>query len=465
MVVNPGEYVGWKVKVATASGRKTAAMDIVVWNLSNPAGANQISTTPGNTFVVDDDNNYNTTDVTPDAISLVEQVVVSNEPTAYSAGTYFTISGINTPITLRFTRDSLTETGLVPTRRTIIGKSTNGGVSYSETNLGAATGAFVDLTASAGDRFFLKGYVETSSGRGQARWRNIVTNQTTGQVLGSAFVDITVDDDNNYNVADITPDPIAPSNQTISLNADAGYTAGASFTISGINAPITLRFSTSLSSTSGNVSSRQYVVGRTTAGGAYSEWFTNVGSTRDVTVNNGDTIVVKGYLATSSGVASSTWSWTASNQTAGGTALGGASITMTADADNNYNVADITPNAISPSNQSNTYSGTEAFNAGTYFTISGINTPITLRFTMSSLSLSGEVSMAQSIAGRTTSGYTEHFYGQSKSVDIIANNGDQFFVKGYVNGSGPGSASWNWTVRNQSAGVNLATRSISITLT
>lgn len=43
-----------------------------------------------------------TVDVTPDPISLSDQSATSNDPSAYTAGTFFQITGINTAITLRF---------------------------------------------------------------------------------------------------------------------------------------------------------------------------------------------------------------------------------------------------------------------------------------------------------------------------------------------------------------------------
>jgi len=459
--VPEGTYVGWKIRVATSSGRKTAAMRMVIWNLSDAAGPTQINITPLSTMVVDADDNFNI-DVTPDAFSLPSQSAVTNEPDGYTGGAYFTINGINRPITLRFTRDSLVENGLLPTRRTVIGKSTNGGASYTETFLGAAAGAVVDLSASPGDMFFIKGYLVTSSGRGTASWRNIVTNLTAGQQLATTTVNLTVDDDNNYNVADTTPDAIAPSNQSLSVAGSSAYTAGTTFAVSGINTAITLRFANSLTSSSGSVSTRQMVVGRTTSGGAYSEWFIAVpNGTVDVVVNNGDQIVVKGYLVTSSGIASSVWAWTVRNQTAGGLQLASATVSQTVDNDNNYNVADIVPNAISPGNQTQNFAGSEGFTAGSYFTISGINAPIQLRFSTSGRSVTGQVTSTQMVVGRTTSGATEQFVNVgSSTTTLTANNGDQFFVKGYINTIGAGSAQWSWSVFNVTAGQSLGSASV-----
>jgi YD repeat-containing protein len=139
--------------------------------------------------------------------------------------------------------------------------------------------------------------------------------------------------------ADTTPDAISPADHSLTADVDESFTAGSSFTVSGITAPITLRFGSSLISTSGNVSSRQMIVVRTTAAGVREEWFVAApAGTLDVTANNGDQFTIKGFLATSSGRASTSWRWTVSNQTAGGAQLGTATVTQTVDNDNNFKV-------------------------------------------------------------------------------------------------------------------------------
>lgn len=275
------------------------------------------------------------------------------------------------------------------------------------------------------------------------------------------------------NQVDLVPDAITSLAVVNGVsNADQEWFGVDYRRITGIDAPVTLRVERY--SYSGNADTVELWAVRSPD----SVNWTNVGyadargselAYYDMVVNPGEYIGWKVRVATASGrrtVAMDVVVWNLSNPSGPNQISTTPGNTFVVDDDNNYSVTDITPNAISPSNQSNAYAGvTDAFNAGTYFTISGINTPIVLRFTMSGLNLSGDVYMAQSIAGRTTSGYTESFYSQGQSVDIVANNGDQFFVKGYVNGSGPGSASWSWTVTNHSAGVLLASRSISITLT
>jgi hypothetical protein len=119
------------------------------------------------------------------------------------------------------------------------------------------------------------------------------------------------------------------------VDVDESFTAGSHFTISGISAPIALRFTSSLISASGAIGSRQMVVVRTTAAGMTQEWFVAApGGVFDITANNGDQFIVKGFLATSSGRASTSWQWTVSNQTNGGQQIGTATVTQTVDNDN-----------------------------------------------------------------------------------------------------------------------------------
>lgn len=328
--VPEGTYFGWKIRAATNIGRKSAAMRIVVRNMSDAAGPTVINTTATSTVTVDADDNYNV-DVVPDAFTLGNQTAVTNDRDLYTAGAFFTITGINRSITLRFTRDSLVQNGNLPTRRTIIGKSTNGGQSWTESTLGAAAGAYVDLTASAGDRFYIKGYLVTDSGRGTASWRNIVTNQTTGQQLATTMVNMTVDDNNDYNVADVVMDSVALYNQNTAHSSANAFNAGATFTVTGINRPITLRFNSGDLTTSGSPTKVEMVAGRTTSG--YVEVFRTVnGAAVEITANNGDQFFVKGYVESSPGVRTTVqWNWFLTNITAN-QYMGSANIKQTTNA-------------------------------------------------------------------------------------------------------------------------------------
>lgn len=336
ITVSNGATFICKVSAATAAGRKTTTGTVRVINLTD---GNKVIGTFNVNVTVDADDNYYPPDYTPDPTSWPNVSWSTN--TNYVYGAYNsngpTITGINRNIVLRFQFTSASSNTTWQNLE-IVNHSHN----THATITNYTTNSYVDVIVANGETFIAKVSCGSDSGIRNTSGTVRVTNLTTGQILGTFTINVTVDADNNYNVADPNPNPISPNNQTQSVNAEASYTAGTTFTVSGIDTTITLRFTNSLNSSSGNVSSRQMIVGRTLAGGGYSEWFRAVpGGSVDVAVNNGDTIVVKGYLATSSGTASSTWTWYVTNQTTGGNQLGSATVTQTVDADNNYNVSNL----------------------------------------------------------------------------------------------------------------------------
>lgn len=346
VTVQPGWSVGYYAHAITNSGRKSASWQMVVWNLSNPGGSVQISSQPVSA-VVDADDNYGNADYTPNPISLSNQEMVTDEWEGYTAGTFFQITGINQPITIRISRGTSTDFGWPSggTRRMVIGQSTNGGSSYAETNMGALS-APLDFTANNGDWFFLKGYFNTVAGRGGSSWTTTVANATTGVTLGSALIKGTVDNDNNYNVApvdDFTMDAVSLPGVGLNTNDPSGYTNVQMFQVTGINRAVNLRFTrsgvgTGMTMVGNIIYSRQYI-GHTTDGGA--TWATHLlmaaaGAEVNFTVNNGDYVSYYGYVETSSGRASASWYSEISNTTAG-QYLGYFDASGTVDADDNFN--------------------------------------------------------------------------------------------------------------------------------
>lgn len=206
--VSSGDSLYFYVDGSTTSGRRTLSATVEVRNMTTDTVLDTFTVSG----VVDDDDNFNvapTPDYTPNPISLSDQTMVTDDWEGYTAGTYFQITGINQPITIRISRGTSTDN--MPnggTRRMVIGKSTNGGASYAETNMGAAS-APLDFTANNGDWFFLKGYFNTVAGRASSSWPFTVTNATMGTTLGTATITGTVDNDDNYNVS--TPPPIVVS--------------------------------------------------------------------------------------------------------------------------------------------------------------------------------------------------------------------------------------------------------------
>ena len=330
--------------VGTSAGTGTLSYTVTVTNQST--GGTVLDTFTVNQ-TVDADNNHNVTptpDFTPNPISLTNQSVVTNEWEGYTAGAFFQIVGINQPITIRITRGATSDSENIFTRRLVIGKSTNGGVSYAETNMGALS-APLDFTATNGDWFFLKGYFNTNAGRGSASWPVTVSAVEAGVTLGSITVSGTVDNDNNFNVPDYTMDGVSLGAASLYTNDPSGNTSIPLFQVTGINQPVNLRFTRSGVGTGmtleGNIIySRQYI-GHTTNGGA--SWNTYLltaaaGQQVNITVNNGDYISYYGYIETSGGRARAAWYTEITNTTAG-QYLGYFNVDGTVDADNNFNVS------------------------------------------------------------------------------------------------------------------------------
>lgn len=320
--VQPNEYVGWKVRVATNSGRKTAAMTIVMWNLSDPSGPVQMTNTSGHSFVVDDDNNYNMLDVTPNAMNFPNISWSTNDNAVYGAfnSNGPTVSGINTSITLRF--ECTARGGNVDYREIFIqDQSGNTYASASAFNVGT----FRDVVVNNGSNFIIKFSGSTNSGTKThtSTWR--VTNQNTGAVIDTFTISVTVDADNNYNVTDATLNSISPPFDKLTWYDNEAFTAGSSFNVSGINTTVTLRFNTSNRVNNGAILTAQIWVVRQRPGNYYEDYRMVPNNSLDVTVQNGDTITVKGYASGNNTPAEVTWNWSVRNQTTGGNVIGGSS--------------------------------------------------------------------------------------------------------------------------------------------
>lgn len=246
VVFQPNSRLHYVIDSVTFSGIKSNAFDLVVWNLSNPGGAAQLSNRRM-TLTVDANDDWNKADYTPDPISVPNLTgYVTNDPALNTDGRFFQITGINATTYLRFTRDSLVQSGGIFTRRLYIYKSTTGsGGPWTQYQLGAAAGAYTDIPFNNGDWCYVAGYIDTSAGIGSASWRNYIDFHDTVTVLGRlATFDIsgTVDADNNYNVGpDLTPDPLTGFGDVWAVTNDPTVWTGPVATITGISQAILLR--------------------------------------------------------------------------------------------------------------------------------------------------------------------------------------------------------------------------------
>lgn len=330
-----------KISMGSTQGRRNLFATIRVTNLNNNTVISEYTVN----ITVDADDNYYPADLVPDPITLNNQSSASNEPASYNAGTFFTITGISQQITLRFTRDSLTQGGDVFTRRTIIGRSTNGGASYDEYWLGAAAGMVVDLPANNGDRFFIKGYVDTNSGRAWANWRNIVTNLSTGDVLGSAYIYLEVDADNNYNIPDYTLDNVTIADFLPNTVNEVAFGAPRTFQVTGINRTVQLQLNRYDTVNTGQIAYSRLMLrtARSYNGPNNGVWDDSWGTLEgngaiNFTVNNGDWVELKIEIRTNSGLATTYYTANIFNNSAGGVVVS-FKTDGKVDSDNNFNRA------------------------------------------------------------------------------------------------------------------------------
>lgn len=98
VTVNNGDKIHYAVDARTNGGRKTGAMNMVVWNLSQPGGSAQVSNRTAN-MTVDNDNNYNvggtvTATDWPGTGVWVGMTNGSSQMPNYAVGQARTISGL-----------------------------------------------------------------------------------------------------------------------------------------------------------------------------------------------------------------------------------------------------------------------------------------------------------------------------------------------------------------------------------
>lgn len=183
-VVN-GTRVAFNPRAVTNSGRRSGQCDLVIHN--NTSG-HMIAQTVGNTFVVDNDDNYNVApDYTPDPLNWFDAGLSTPDSVVWADTNTLTISGINQPITLRGTLSNSTGTGAGELEIWVNGQWRGG--STNENN-----GSWTAATVNNGDQVMWRVYIQ---GNGY-RYRNVtvtVTNQTTGgQALDTFNVGLTIGD-------------------------------------------------------------------------------------------------------------------------------------------------------------------------------------------------------------------------------------------------------------------------------
>ena len=266
-------------------------------------------------------------DYTPDPITLGNIGFYTNDDYG-NANTAFTVSGINQPITLNIAASGITENfadGYVYVR---VNSTIVGNIHWAETGAGS-----VNVSVSNGDLVTLYVDARTLSGAQSGSATISVSNATEGGALLSSFgFTGTVDADNNYNVADIVPNPLDWNDIYFSENDNYGYGVTDTLTISGISQPITLNVAVS-DIVEDFYDGYLYIVINGSNGPSVHYAYTGAGSF-NVNVSNGDQVSFYMDGNTLGGIKSGTANVTVRNVSNGDAIIDTFSFSGTADADN-----------------------------------------------------------------------------------------------------------------------------------
>jgi len=335
--------------------------------------------------------------ITPDAFSFGDATSSTNDPTGFVGVDSRKITGITQPITLRVER--FTYSGNLSTFTLLVYKGPGATGPWTQVGALDATGAatrYIDFSISDGEWFYYYAYGETTSGRRSGRFDVQIWNETAGHIgLTIGRLTLTVDADDNFNVADYTPDPFSFGDASEVTNDSAGYVGVGSRQITGINRTVTLRVERF--NYSGNLTTAVTYVYR--GPGPNGPW-TKVAeidsrgsATRyvDFTVNNGDWVYYYAYGDTSSGRRWGQWDIAFWNESVGHVSLTGGRLTLTVDNDDNYNVADYSLNYMDFGNIWFDTPDGGYYTYNNYQSVSGINQPVTVAVQIANYSVSGPI--------------------------------------------------------------------------
>lgn len=378
-VFEPNTRLHYVIDSVSASGIRQYEFDLVVWNLSNPGGAAQLSNKKI-TITVDADNNHRVPILSPSA-SNYYLTVNSNDHDVQTNASFHQITNLvggNTR--LRFSRVHEGIYGQVDLQLQRVFKSTTGsGGPWTEYPIGY--NEYVDIDFNNGDWFYTMARARTASGAAGVAWNTYVTNYYSGNLVGSFYSNLQIDQNNDYNVVDATPDTVSwPNISWVTNNNEVG---GGAFntngpTLVGFNQPISLRFECIAQSS--NTDYRGFVV-TNHAGSSYGS-IDNfvVGSSLTINnINSGATFTAKVSAYSAGGLRETSATWRVVNTTTN-QEIGTFTTFVRVDADNNYMFA---PTLIDLNYTSNdNYAGV----SGPMQTIAGTGQNVQLRFTLSNVS-------------------------------------------------------------------------------
>lgn len=182
----------------SSMGRKTAQMDLLIWNLSVAPNVN-LGGSVANTFAVDNDNNYNIISTTGGG----NTAGVTNDATIETAWAYLGVHGAVGGRTIRVTRSAATTTGNLNNNTVIIAhRPYSGGTT---TYLELAPSSYLDI-AITGD-WMISYLIRAGTSSYKATTSSTLTfrDLTRSVNFYTATASATVDNDNNYAPAGINP--------------------------------------------------------------------------------------------------------------------------------------------------------------------------------------------------------------------------------------------------------------------
>lgn len=441
----PGENVQFVARAVSADGaQRSGSYTVTVQNITTGQAVDTFSVTQAAAAP----------DYTPDAFNdFTDQNAVTNDPTIWF-GPAQLITGINRPITLRVERYNYS--GNFDVIAVNVYRDSGAGWvhqgSFDPRN--TAGYQYVDFTVNNGDKIHYAVDARTTEGRKTGSMNMVVWNlsQPGGSVqLSSRNANMTVDNDNNFNVPAYTLDPISMPTLSVVSNENSAWTNTGVIAVAGINRPVTLRFTRNNqwdNFAPGSTGTRRlFVYHSVNSGSSWNEHIIGggAGAVLDVTVNSGDLLHIRTWFDTTTGRGESSFTGYITNlQT--GAQLSSFNVSGVVDDDNNYNIGGSVAATDWPAtsvwvNSNNGSSSHPNYVTGEARTISGLASGQT-----ATLSLSGTVSGGDSallavniVKNGVDQGQKLYSPAYSTSVDanyapVTVQNGDQIAFKVIVNG-------------------------------
>lgn len=241
IVVSNNTDIRWDVHGVTNSGRRTATMDFCLWNLGVAPNV-QLIRVNGNTFAVDNDNNYNIPDYVPNTITI-SNVSTTNNSQNVTVDRSFTVGGINREVTLRFNITNVS--GNADTRNLLIYKN-----NVLQHTLAATANRNASVTVVNGDVIKLTHNASTTYRKKTANWTTTIYNLSSGTTqLVQYTVALSADNDDNYQRVTYT----GGGNISESTNNPSIETGWRYLTLGGFTGSRTIRVTRSAASNTGNI--------------------------------------------------------------------------------------------------------------------------------------------------------------------------------------------------------------------